>query len=154
MNAKFINPVLQSMVNTLSTMAQLNPTPGKPSLKNDNKPLGAVTGVISMEGDKAKGSLAISFPKEVILDINKRMLHVEKTEIDPLVEDLTGELANIVIGGAKKIFEDQGYKFGLTLPSVASGPEHTVDHPYDGPKIVLPFTVETGEFFVEICFQE
>ena len=136
MNAKFINPVLQSMVNTLSTMAQLNPTPGKPSLKNDNKPLGAVTGVIS------------------ILDINKRMLHVEKTEIDPLVEDLTGELANIVIGGAKKIFEDQGYKFGLTLPSVASGPEHTVDHPYDGPKIVLPFTVETGEFFVEICFQE
>ena len=154
MQAKFINPVLTSMVNVLSTMAKLHPTPGKPTIKKDNQALGAVTGIIAMEGEQAKGSLAVCFPKAVILDINKRMLHEEKTEIDAMVEDLTGEIANMVIGGAKKIFEDEGYSFGLTLPRVVSGPDHTIDHPVVGPKILLPFTSEPGEFFVEICFEE
>ena len=154
MQAKFINPVLTSMVNVLSTMARLSPVPGKPSLKKDNKALGVVTGVMAMEGSQAKGSLAISFPKEVILDINKRMLHQEKTEVDDMVKDLTGELANMVIGGAKKILMDEGYDFGLSLPSVITGSDHVVEHPYSGPKILLPFTCEPGDFFVEICFQE
>lgn len=109
---------------------------------------------MTMEGSQAKGSLAISFPKEVILDIHKRMLHQEKTEIDELVQDLTGEIANMAIGGAKKLLLDKGYDFSLSLPSVIIGDEHNIDHPYHGPKILLPFTCETGTFFVEICFEE
>ena len=112
MEAKFINPVLTSMVNVLSTMAKLNLAPGKPCLKQDDKALGVVTGIMAMEGSQAKGSLAISFPEEVILDIYKRMLHQEKTEVDDMAKDLAGEIANMVIGGAKKILLDEGYDFG------------------------------------------
>ena len=154
MQAKFINPVLTSMVNVLTTMAKLSPTPGKPRLKQDNTALGVVTGLMAMEGSQAKGSLAISFPKKVILDINLRMLHQEKTEVDEMVQDLTGEIANMVIGGAKKILLDQGYDFGLSLPSIVLGNNHLIEHPYRGPKILLPFTCEPGDFYVEICFEE
>ena len=48
MEAKFINPVLTSMVNVLSTMAQLEPKPGRPTLKDDSKARGVVSAVISM----------------------------------------------------------------------------------------------------------
>jgi chemotaxis protein CheX len=154
MDATFINPVLSSMVNVLATMAQMEPKAGKPSLKQDDKALGVVTGVIAMEGPEAKGSLAISFPKPVILDITKRMLREEKAEVDDMVMDLTGELANMVLGGAKRLLEEQGYHFGLTLPSVKAGEGLPVEHPYKGPKILLPFTTDAGEFFVEICFEQ
>lgn len=154
MEAKFINPVLLSMVEVLSTMAKLESTPGKPSLKKDDMAPGVVTGIMVMEGERAKGSLAISFPKPVILEINKRMLHEDKTEIDDMVKDLTGELANMVIGGAKRRLEEIGYSFGLTLPTVVSGPDHRIEHTVNGPKILLPFTCEPGEYYVEICFEE
>jgi len=154
MDAKFINPVISSVVNVLSTMAQLEVRPGKPSIKSDDIALGVVTGVISMEGEQAKGSLAISFTKPVILEIVKRMLRMETTEVDEMALDLTGEMANMVMGGAKGILNEAGYDFGLSLPEVLSGEKHIVKHPFDGPKIVLPLQTDVGDMFIEICFQE
>lgn len=141
------------MVNVLSTMAQLDPKPGKPSLKSGDEALGVVTGVIAMEGPQANGSLAISFPKAVILDITHRMLREEKTEVDDMVKDLAGELANMVLGGAKGLLEKEGFDFGLTLPRIQAGEGHVIEHPYNGPKILLPFSIDAGEFYVEICFE-
>lgn len=153
MQAKFINPFLVSLVNVLTTMAQLEVKPGKAALKHNDIALGAVTGLIALEGDQARGSMAISFPEAVILDICKRMLGDEKTEVDDEVKDLTGELTNMLLGGAKKIFDAEGYDFGLTQPKVFSGDGHRIEHPYKGAKIIMPFTGESGEFYVEICFE-
>lgn len=36
MEAKYINPVLDAMVNVLKTMANVNPKPSKPELKENN----------------------------------------------------------------------------------------------------------------------
>jgi len=154
MEAKFINPFLTTIVKVLSTMAQLQPKPGKPSLKNENSAPGIVTGMIAMDGEQAKGSLAISFTQPVIFDITKRMLRQEPTSVDNMVKDLTGELANMVLGGAKAIFEEEGYDFNLTLPVVLSEPNHTIDHPVIGPKIIMPFTIDSGKFYIEICFEK
>jgi len=153
MDAKFINPILSSIVNVLTTMAQLEVKPGKPSVKTDDIALGVVTGIISMEGESTRGSIAISFPKPVILEIVKRMLRIESGEVDDMALDLTGELANMVMGGAKGILHEDGFDFGLSLPEVFSGENHVVKHPYTGPKILLPLQTDTGEFFVEICFE-
>lgn len=154
MEAKFINPVLNSVVNVLTTMAKLEATPGKPSVKTDEIARGVVTGLITMDGDQARGSLAISFPKVVILEIVKRMLRMELTEVDDMAKDMTGELANMVMGGAKGLLQKEGYDFGLSLPNVLAGEGHIVKHPYSGPKILLPLTTESGDFYIEICFEE
>lgn len=154
MDARFINPVLNSMVNVFSTMAQMEPRPGTPSLKTDDTANGVVTGIISMEGDRARGSLAITFTEPVMLELVKRMLREEPTEVDDMAKDLTGEIANMVLGGAKAALEEDGYDFGMTLPAVLAGQDYTIDHPVRGPKILLPFTTDCGEFFVEICFEE
>ncbi len=142
------------MVNVLSTMAQLEARPGKPSLKNDAAAPGVVSAVIGFSGSRTNGSMAISFTEPVIRDIAKRMLGEELTTVDDTARDLTGEISNMVMGGAKAAFQEQGYDFGLSLPAVVSGEPHEIEHSVSGPKILLPFATDAGEFFVEICFQK
>ncbi len=154
MEARFVNPVRNSMVNVLSTVARLEPRPGTPSLKTDDRANGVVTGIIFMEGDRARGSLAITFTEPVILELVKRMLRREIDEVDDMAKDLTGEIANMVLGGAKAALEEDGYRFGMKLPKVLAGDDYIIDHPVRGPKILLPFTTDCGELYVEICFQE
>jgi len=153
LDARFINPVLVSIINILGTMANMQAKPGKPSLKSDNKPLGIVTGVIDMVGKQATGSIAVSFSKPVVLDIGKRMLRTDFEEVDDQIQDLVGEIANMMAGGAKANLEKDGFDFDLSLPSVKSGNDHLVEHSIKGPVIVLPFTTDKGSFFVEICFK-
>lgn len=153
MQLEFENAVLASILNVLSTMARIEAKPGRPVLKNGDIARGDVTGIIGLIGDKARGSIAISFSEPVILDIAKRMLNEAPADIDQTVTDLVGELTNMVSGGAKKLLGDRGYVFEMALPAVIAGKNHVVDHKSTGTKIVLPFSAEAGEFFVEIRFE-
>ena len=153
MQAEFINPILQSMVKVLQTMASLEPTPGAPRLKDGARAGGVVSAVIGIEGARARGSLAISFPESVIRDIVSRMLGEELEAVDDTARDLTGEISNMVLGSAKAAYADAGYDFGLTQPQVLCGEGHLIEHGIPGPTILLPFATAAGEFFVEICFR-
>lgn len=134
-------------------MAMIKASPGKPQIKEDELSLGDVTGIIAMSSKTAKGSFAISFPEKVILNITHKMLGERLETIDETVLDLVGELTNMMSGGAKTLFSEQGIDFDLTIPSILSGKDHTVSHQAVGPKIVMPFTTEMGEFYVEVCFE-
>ena len=153
MNVEFINPFLDSMLNVLSTMAKIKAKPGILSVKTNDAALGDVTGIMGMTGNQAKGTLAITFTESVILEITKRMLKEEVIEVDETVTDMVGELTNMVTGGAKKVLSENGYKFDMALPSVVSGKNHIVRHKTKAPVIVVPFSTEAGEFFVEVCFE-
>jgi chemotaxis protein CheX len=154
MNVEFINPFLQSILNVLTTMATMDATPGKPAVKGNQVARGDVTGLIGMASDKARGTLAISFTEPVILEITKRMLGEELTCIDDTVTDMVGEITNIVTGGAKKVLSEKGYKFDMAIPSVVSGKGHVISHKSKAPTVILPFSTEAGDFFIEICFEE
>jgi len=154
MNVQYINPVLISMLNVLKTMAQMDPKPGKPSIKKDNASPGVVTGMMDMNTDSVKGSIAISFTGPVILDVAQRMMHEEFTEVNEIVADLTGEITNMVTGGAKAIFQEKGINFAMSLPKVLTGENHLIQHAGNGPTVSLPFNSDKGIFYVEICFDE
>jgi len=150
--ADHINPVVTAVINTLQTMAQLEPVVGKPSLKQSTTAPGVVSGLIALEGKDARGSLALSFPEAVILDIYKRMMHEEKATVDNMVVDLVGELANIVMGGAKQQFESRGMDFGLTLPKTLEGIDHEIKHVVIGKVITIPLQIDSGTIYTEFCF--
>jgi len=152
LDARFINPVLNSIVDILVTMAHMQPAPGKPALKSGVQARGVVTGMIAMNSPQATGSIAISFSKPVIVEIVKKMLKMEIGEVDDMARDLVGEISNMMAGGAKARLEDGGFDFELSLPTVVAGESHAVTHAVEGPVIVLPFTTNSGEFFVELCF--
>lgn len=154
MDVRLINPVLETMINVLSTMANVRPDVGKPSLKKDEIALGDVTGILSMVSPQVRASLAITFTKPVIIDIVRRMLGEEIKEVDATARDLTGEMTNMVVGGAKNLFAAQGYDFDMSTPDILVGRNHTVHHQFSGKTILLPFFAESGQFFVEICFED
>jgi len=154
MNVTFVSPFLSSIMNVLSTMAQMEAKAGKPFYKKNKIAHGAVTGIIGMVGKQTRGTLAISFTEPAILEITKRMLGEEETGINETVIDMTGEITNMVTGGAKNLLTEQGYKFDMATPTVISGKDHVVNHKSGTPVIVVPFKTEAGDFFIEICFED
>ncbi len=154
MNVKYINPLLESTLSVLSTMAMVDATPGKPAVKDGAKALGDVTGMIDLTGDGIQGSLAISFSTATILDITEKMLGESIANIDETVVDLVGELTNMITGSAKRIYSEQGMEFDLTRPSMTVGSDTEVKHSVEAPPILLPFATSAGEFYVELCFSQ
>lgn len=154
MNKVFINPFLSAVLNVLTTMARMDPKPEKPILKKDSKARGDVTGFIGMTCGKAKGSLALTFPEAVILEIGSNMLGENLTELNGEVTDLVGEITNMVCGGAKQALQENGYDFDMAIPSIVSGHEHVVSHPHTSQVIMMPFRTNSGRFFVEFAFRE
>ncbi len=152
MNVEIINPFLESMKNILATMAMMDITADKPSIKKDSTARGDVTGVIGMTSPQAKGSLAITFTESVLIEICKRMLGEELTTMDDTATDLAGEITNMVSGGAKRLLGEKGYMFEMAIPAVISGKGHVVHHNSKGPKILIPFTSDYGNLFIEVCF--
>ncbi len=154
MNVEFINPFLESIVNVLSTMAQTKPTPKKAFIKNGNMAMGDVTGLIEMSSEKAKGSLAVTFTAPAILHVASQMLGEEVKNMDDDIADTVGEITNMVTGGAKKLLSEKGFAFNMAIPSMFSGDKHMVSHLVVGPVLVIPFTIDAGDFFIEVCFEQ
>jgi chemotaxis protein CheX len=42
----------------------------------------------------------------------------------------------------------------MATPAVVSGKNHTISHKARGKKIMMPFTHELGNAFIEICFED
>ena len=154
MKAEFINAFLTAVLNILSTMAMMKAQPGKPSIKADHVAKGDVTGLMGMASEQARGTLAVTFTKPVILAITERMLGDKLDTIDDTVTDMVGELTNMVTGGAKKLLSEKGYRFDMAIPVVISGKDHVVLHKSKSPIVMIPFTTEVGDFFVELCFEQ
>jgi chemotaxis protein CheX len=155
MKVEYVNPFLNAMVHVLATMAQLEVTPGKPFIKKSLAARGEISGMIGLAGKQLKGSLAINFTKEAILQIAGKMLGEKLTEVNDTVRDAVGELTNIVTGGAKRALSEKGYKFEMALPTIITGLNHTITHVTKAPTVVVPFRLDGDkEFFVEVSFEE
>lgn len=154
MNPIFVNAALRSTYNVLDTMAFIAPRPGTPVLKTTDDVQGVVTGVMDMISAETKGALSISFSEQVIKEIAERMLGESIEEINDTAKDLTGEIVNMVVGGAKRILSEQGYDFDMSTPNVFTGTVATVKPSYGGQTVSLPFQTEVGEFFVEFTYGE
>ena len=154
MKTEFVNPFLESIINVLATMANTEAKPDKPFLKSEKSAKGDVTGIIGLTGEKAKGSLAITFTEPAILYIASQMLGETVLRVDASVADCVGEITNMVTGGAKKILSERGYTFDMAIPSTIIGENHSIIHKTSGRIICIPFETLAGSFFVEVCFGE
>ncbi|WP_196137178.1 chemotaxis protein CheX [Aliikangiella sp. G2MR2-5] len=150
MNIEFISPFLSSMSNVLVTMASLKPRASGFQLEPTNLPEGDVTGIIPLSSPQASGTIALTFSKAVILHIAEKMLGEEFDELNDKVADLVGELANMVAGNARELLEDKGYTFEMGIPKVIRGPNRELTRPQTSNLVIVPFSTEAGEFYVEV----
>ena len=154
MNSRLIQPFYNALEQVLATMAQLNTSPGLPLIKSDSLASGAVSGLIALSSESMKGSMAISFSRELILDIFQRMLGEEHVNIDDQICDLVGEITNMVTGAAKPVLVDLGINLDLSRPITVSGLQHKIEHLVTGPVLSQQLTAGTGTATLEICLLE
>jgi len=154
MNVEYINPFLSSMLNVMSTMAQMELIPEKPRLKKNEIALGDVSGLIGMVSEQAKGSLSITFEGGLALATMKNMVGEAPDEINEEIIDLVGEITNMVTGGAKRMLSEKGIEFDMATPIVVSGADHSIHHKAKGPIVIIPLKNELGRAYIEFSFDE
>lgn len=153
MKIDYINPFNNSVFNAMDTMAGIQVERNKPYLKKDNVTTGDITGIIGLADKLMSGSIALSFPEKTILKIYENMMGEAATEITAEVQDLVGELANMVAGGAKNEFSNLGITYQLSIPMVVTGPNHTIKHKFENPIIAIPFGWDKNPFTLEISIK-
>jgi len=95
-----------------------------------------------------------SFTEASILPIVSNMLGEEMKELNEEIKDAVGEITNMISGQARKKLEELGRTLKAAIPTVITGRDHAVKHVTTYPIIAIPFTTDSGEFTIEVCFEE
>ncbi len=107
----------------------------------------SVTGMVGLAGTYT-GILSIHCPLSFALRITSNMLGMEVDEVGEDVNDALGEIANMLGGYVKQVLSKGGLDINLSIPTVISGEEYTVNAMSDSDCVVIPFTNEGERFLV------
>lgn len=152
MNVKYINPFISASMDVFSTLAGVEPRPGTPSVRLTPLTNQDVNGFITLNGHGINGYFIINFSARFLKEILAEIFdHTAATKEE--VNDLAGELTNMITGSAKAELSKRGYFFDVAVPRIS---HTTPDIPYDmkkKPIIVVPFATRAGEFHIEASLQ-
>ncbi|WP_243374355.1 chemotaxis protein CheX [Geotalea sp. SG265] len=109
----------------------------------------SVTGMVGLAGTYT-GILSIHCPRTFALRITSNMLGMDISEVGADVNDALGEIANMLGGYVKQILSKGGLDINLSIPTVISGEEYTVNSMSDDNCVIIPFTNEGERFLVAL----
>jgi chemotaxis protein CheX len=88
----------------------------------------------------------------IAMDIAGAMLDTEFDEVDDDVKDAMGEVANMLAGGLKSRLLDDGIDVTLAIPTTVIGKGYSISSPKRSNRIVVPFDLVQGQFFVDVKY--
>ena len=153
LNVDYINPFIEAVSNTFSTMAGLTIVRDRIFLKGEGEEGYGVSGIIGLGGE-VSGSVVLNFPEAVAIAAVSKFVGEEFTTITSAVVDGVGELTNIVAGDAKNRLVQKGYKFDIGLPKIVTGRNYITAQQKGIPCIVIAFTSEIGRFSIEVSLKK
>jgi chemotaxis protein CheX len=153
MDVNYINPFIKALDHTMQTMLGKTPERQTLMLKTNNLATGDISAIIGFAGKNVHGCIALSFPEMLALLIYRRIFGEGPTRINNEVEDIIGEMANIVAGGAKTELENNHLIIHNSIPSVIVGKNHVISHKACNPFILIPFLWEGHKFSMEVSMK-
>jgi chemotaxis protein CheX len=145
---------LDSTREVFETMVFMPITAGNITSKSPGGPFGAVSGTISLTGEDVTGTLSLIFEMPLATAIFRSMMGMDKAS--PVnsqeLNDIVGELANMVAGGAKSRLQDKGVHFKIGLPTVVVGNNHYLDPPKEVATAIATISGSEGSFYLELSF--
>jgi chemotaxis protein CheX len=113
----------------------------------------SITSMVGMAGTYS-GILSIHCPQALALTITSNMLGMDVEEIGEDVNDALGEIANMLGGHVKQVLSKGGLDLNLSIPTVISGEEYTVNCISDKDCVVIPFTSGDDKFLVGLTLKK
>jgi chemotaxis protein CheX len=138
---------LQSVFSTmLSLTANLLPESAPPALAGTR-----VTGTVGMAGETITGLVYLHLPVPLAAKSAASMLGLSPEDLgEAEVNDVIGEVTNMVAGGLKSWLCDAGAKCALTTPAIIRGDSYTVTPKPGVEQLFVAFECEGQTGFVEI----
>lgn len=159
---EFSKPFIDAAKNVFETMVFTKLEPTKPIIKNDNLSKGDITAVLGLSGEVEKNGtkvpykamLVFSWPYDTYFKIASAMLSETYTSYSPEIHDVGGEIANMVMGNAKRDLRTMGYSSNMAIPSMIEGKDHTIKYPTGTTVILIPMMSAHGQMYMELCYTE
>lgn len=159
---EFSKPFIDAAKNVFETMVFSKLETQKPQIKSDTVSRGDISAVLGLSGDMEKGGsrvpykamLVISFPYQTYFKVASAMLGETYTSYVPDIEDLGGEIVNMIMGNAKRDLKTMGYTSNMAIPSMVEGSNHSIKYPAGTNVVLIPFNSSHGTIFMEICYSE
>ena len=149
---------IESATATFETMVFMPLTVGEVIPRSPGEPKGSISGTVGMTGSveatetEFRGNISLIFTLDLAKAIFRGMMMM--TEEDPVADeelnDVVGELANMVVGGAKAKLQDEGINYKIGLPNVVVGDNHYLEPPKDAAVQIVPLTTASGVFYIVI----
>jgi chemotaxis protein CheX len=88
------------------------------------------------------------------MKITSNMLGMECDEVNDDLNDAIGEIANMLGGSVKQVLSKGGLDVKLSIPTVISGEDYTVNSLSDSDCVVIPFIAEGQKFLVGLTLKK
>lgn len=121
---------------------------------NDSKHLEAacnISAMIGLGGD-LRGLLSLHFPAKIAVYITSQFLGSEPDGLDEDVKDAVGELANMLAGDLKIVFEQRSIKTELAIPTTVVGESYRTGGLPGARKVQVTFACAEGTFLVSLKY--
>lgn len=141
--------IIDATQEVFDTMLMLPITSGMALADKVYKFNASVSGMLGFSGD-IQGMLTIHCPQNVAFMITEQLLGMSVDSVDEDVKDTIGEMANMVLGGIKDTFLNQGIDISLAIPTVMAGRSYQVKGVDYASWTTVPFYLDDGEFLVEL----
>jgi len=152
MKENYLNPILSTISQVLAKIFHQEVIRGEVLTKQNNLAFGEISSVVTLEGEGGSGSIAVSFPFEVIMKIAEIMLPRKAPKDGKIIQDLSGEIGEMFGGLVKSDLDKMGIKLNVSKTAVYAGQPHYLSHAVQKPVTFVPFSADVGIIFVELCF--
>lgn len=142
--AKYIIDATQEVFSTMVMMEAMDDYPLRDPI---NRFKCSITGMVGFAGIYS-GVISIHCPVELALKITSSMLGMECDEVNEDLNDAIGEIANMLGGSVKQVLSKGGLDVKLSIPTVISGEDYTVNSLSDTDCVVIPFKTDDNRFLV------
>ncbi len=156
LDATLVNAFMESAQSVYSKMLSTDIQLEEVKAEKEHTGTGDISALIGITGAEGEGMVGISFPFELASHLVAKLMYREVHMIDqPTRQDGVAEILNMVAGAAKSILSEKfNASYKLSVPSVISGPGHTLAGVKGAPFIVLVFSAEGKKFQVYISFKK
>jgi len=145
--------VIDATREVFTTMVMMQPKDEFPLREPVSRFRCSITGMVGFAGTY-HGVISIHCPVVLALKVTSNMLGVECEEVNDDLNDAIGEIANMLGGSVKQVLSKGGMDVKLSIPTVISGEDYTVNSLSDSDCVIIPFIVEEQKFLVGLTLKK
>lgn len=145
--------IIDTTRDVFSTMVMMEPSEDLPLREPIHRFKCSITGMVGFAGTYS-GVISIHCPVALAMKITSSMLGMECEEVNDDLNDAIGEIANMLGGGVKLVLSKGGLDVKLSIPTVISGEDYTVNSLSDNNCVVIPFNLDGDKFLVGLTLKK